>query len=147
MHLSAKVCPSCGEPFPPPQEKNRSLRDDDIMQMSTKQMDVGSWRWWLHTSQTSGKDMLKVTYYPKDISQKSVTEYLPITHEGFAGEKALRMLRVMAANAGVDPFEQTTIDGVARVMTDANPPSWLYYQKDGKFHRVIERFWDARYTE
>ena len=31
VHLSVMICPACGEPFPPAQEKRTSLHQDDIM--------------------------------------------------------------------------------------------------------------------
>lgn len=144
VHAAAKICPSCGFEFPPP-EANKSLvlRNDDIMGLSGKTMHVSEWNWREHTSGASGKTMLAVTYYG-DLSDAPVTEYHCILHQGFAGQKAVRQFTEIAHFACADI--QVKNDGnmlkqLSGIMNRAVKPTTIEYIKDGKFHRVVDRSW------
>jgi DNA repair protein RadD len=148
-HPSAVVCPSCGHPFPLPPAPKLKLRNDDIMGLSGVDMDVTAWKWRKHRSQTSGKEMLSCTYYGA-LSDKPVTEYLPVMHEGYAGDKAGQQLFTMARNSGVvlsswdtPPFVgEDELESWSEIMNNAKPPAIIKYKMDGKFYRVIERKWE-----
>lgn len=142
-HPTVKECPSCGNPFPLPEPKQWKLADIDIMGIEGSDMAVTAWRWRKHTSRTSGKDMLAVTYYGA-LSDPSVTEYLTVGYEGYAGQKAARQLYAMAESAGIRDGGLATdsLDEIAENMNAANPPSLIEYRRDGKFFRVIRRTWD-----
>jgi DNA repair protein RadD len=116
------------------------LHDDDIMGLAPSGMPVTSWRWRKHTSKTSGKDMLEVTYYG-GLYDLGVKEYLTVTHEGYAGEKAVATLGIIASNAGVALKPSMTLDGVAAILSGGKPPSGITYKRDGKYHRIIGRLW------
>lgn len=153
--ISASQC-GCGYRFPPPERAPLALRDVDIMGEEVPEMAVKSWAWSGHTSRTSGKHMLKCTYYG-GLSDAPVTEYHAVTHEGFAGQKALRELWKIAQAAGCsnDPdfvslrFTDTEDDDelcarlktAALILTASNQPKSIGYQKDGKFVRIIGRTW------
>lgn len=143
-HPSVKECPSCGNPFPAPEAKKWKLADVDIMGLEGFEMAVTSWRWRKHTSRTSGKDMLAVTYYG-DLSDPTVTEYLTIGYEGYAGQKAARTLYQIAERSGIKHggLNVRTIDEMAQNMNECAPPASIEYRQDGKFHRVIKRTWNA----
>ncbi len=134
-HISAQFCPACGAPFPAPPPKALVLHDDDIMGMSGHDMQVTGWKWTPHISKASGKEMLKVTYYGS-LSDKPVTEYFPIMHEGYAGQKAVRALAAMGL-----PMTQESVglDEIAIAYTAGLPPREITYKMDGKFHRVLHR--------
>jgi len=87
VHISAMTCPACGAAFPEPVKKALVLRNDDIMGLEGKELEVSAWAWKEHTSKASGKQMLAVTYYG-GLSDAPITEYLPILHEGYAGDRA-----------------------------------------------------------
>lgn len=142
-HPTVKECPSCGNPFPLPEPKQWKLADIDIMGIEGSDMAVTAWRWRKHTSRTSGKDMLAVTYYGA-LSDPSVTEYLTVGYDGYAGQKAARQLYAMAESAGIRDGGLATdsLDEIAENMNEANPPSLIEYRRDGKFFRVIRRKWD-----
>jgi len=141
--ISARVCPACGNPFPVPEEKKLTLRNDDIMGFDGTTMNLSEWKWRKHISRTSGKEMLMVTYYGA-LSDPGVTEYFTITHEGYAGEKARKQLSLVASRANqLSSIKHLScLDEIADVMTKGVMPSSIKYQKDGKFFRVIRREWN-----
>ena len=138
VHISVMVCPACGAPFPPPEDKGFKLRNDDIMGMDGETLEVSEWNWREHTSRTSGKDMLAVTYYGS-MADTPVTEYLAVTHEGYAGEKALSLLTHMAQRSGATLAN--TLQDTAEALNSAIPPAIVEYRKDGKFFKVTKRDW------
>jgi DNA repair protein RadD len=144
IHASVMTCPACGHVFEA-KEKNFSLRNDDIMGIKGQDMPVTSWNWRRHTSKSTGKEMLAVTYYG-NLSDPSVTEYLPVMHEGFAGQKAMRQLVKMERSSGAaitgtiaDP---DFLEEAALEMNAAQHPSVVEFKKDGKFYRVLDRRWN-----
>ncbi|MFO0467516.1 MAG: DEAD/DEAH box helicase family protein, partial [bacterium] len=85
--LSVRKCPVCDYEWQM-QPVKLELRDDDIMGKDGKTMAVKNWSWRKHVSRTSGKEMLAVSYYPADYAAPVVVEYLPVLHDGFAGQKS-----------------------------------------------------------
>lgn len=150
VHPSVRICPACLTPFPEPVKKALSLRSDDIMGIEGVDMPVSSWAWHVHTSRTSGRDMLRVTYYGAGLAGDAITEYLPVCNPGYAGEKAMGLLAWMASKSGAvmpvklhDGDEYEWLKSVADAMDDSRPPSMIEHKRDGKFHRVIRREWNA----
>jgi DNA repair protein RadD len=142
-HISAKTCPACGYVFPLEEDKNDyKLRNDDIMGLDSKQLEVQSWVWRKHTSKASGKEMLAVSYYG-GLSDKSVREYFAITHDGYARQKALESLAEIAQSAKVVPggLNVATIEKMANNLNAARPPSIIEHKRDGKFDKVLRRHW------
>ena len=139
--ISAKECPACGMAFPEPEKAVLKLHNDDIMGISGTEMVVTEWLWRKHTSKTSGKDMLCVSYYG-ELSDPSVTEYLPVTHDGYAGQKAISQLVKMAQSAGATFDGVNLLEDWAKRLNDAHPPIVISYKRDGKYHRVLRRDWN-----
>lgn len=151
----SKVCPQCSEiilaalsicnccgfefpkPEPEPEEKTYRLHDDDIMGFKPVEMKVTKWKWLKHLSRTSGKEMLRVTYYGK-LSDEPITEYLPIMHEGYAGEKARIKLLDMAKKAFVTIkfTAEPDLDNIASIMNCGVPPHSIVHIRQGKWFRV-----------
>jgi DNA repair protein RadD len=142
VHISVMVCPACGHPFPVKEIKKLQLHDDDIMGLDGTDLDVTSWSWRKHLSKQSGKEMLAVTYYGS-LSDPPITEYLPITHEGYAGQMALQKLVDMARNAQIEPggLNAKSLEEMAVNMNKTQPPSHIEFKRDGKFFRVMRRKW------
>lgn len=144
--ISATVCSACGNPFPAPIEKKLKLRQDDIMGLDGKDMPVSSWNWRIHTSRASGKLMLACTYYG-NLSDPPITEYLPILHEGYAGQRSMQQLFNMANSSGASLTGASnmqidnSLDYLSVQMSNSTPPSMIEYKRDGKFYRVIRREW------
>ena len=146
-HLSLRECPACGAQFPEPERKKLTLHDDDIMGLEGQELEVSSWMWRKHVSKASGKQMLACTYYGPGLAGAAVTEYLPILHDGYAGDKAMRQLSTMADAAGAYLGGANGLDTdqgleyMAAQMRSSKPPQRIEYRMDGKFHRVLRRVW------
>ena len=144
--IAVSICPACGHPFPEPERKKLELRDDDIMGLEGKDLEVSSWNWRRHVSRASGKEMLSCTYYGS-LSDKPITEYLPVLHDGYAGQKAMRQLLTIANSSGAHLAEAAHMEGsegleyIAVQMSNSKPPTSIEYRLDGKFYRVLKRSW------
>ena len=85
--------------------------------------------------------MLAVTYYGA-ISDRPITEYLTIYHDGYAGQKARVVLaKIVQQSEAGDVMQSETLDDVAFFLNKANFPALIKFKKDGKFHRVMDRRW------
>jgi DNA repair protein RadD len=142
VHISVMVCPACQHPFPVREAKKLQLHDDDIMGLEGQELEVTSWAWRKHISKQSGKEMLAVTYYGS-LSDAPITEYLPIAHEGYAGQSAVQKLITIAERAQIVPggLNVQTMIEMAQNLNNATPPSMIEYRKDGKFFKVTRRKW------
>lgn len=138
--ISVAVCPACDTAFPAPEPPKMLLRNDDIMGLEGTDMEVTAWTWRKHTSRASGKDMLAVTYYG-GLSDAPITEYLPVLHDGYAANKAMRLLLTMASSGGVSLLNLEGLEAISSTMNTARAPSLIEFKKDGKFYRVIRREW------
>lgn len=145
IHASVMTCPACGHIFEA-KEKDFSLRNDDIMGITGQDMSVRSWNWRKHVSRSTGKEMLSVTYYGA-LSDPPVTEYLPVCHDGYAGQKAMRQLVSMEKSSGAVITGRITddffLEEAAESMNSAKHPASIEYKKDGKFFRVLQRSWNV----
>ena len=144
VNPSARVCPACGAEFPEPEEKALVLRDADIMggpASDVLELEVDAWEWRRHVGRSSGKESLRVRYYAG--LTDSVDEYLTIAHDGYAGDKARRLLARIATDAGLSPGWSLVddLDEVARIMNSAPSPSVVKYTQRGKFAEIITRRW------
>ena len=143
--ISVLVCPACGHPFPSRPMEKLELRHDDIMGADALTLDVTGWTWRKHTSRSSGKVMLACTYYGS-LSDKPITEYLPILHEGYAGQKALHQLSKIADKAEAKLAGVESIEQMADTLTRSAAPGLIKFKQDGKFHRIITRSWNGQAT-
>lgn len=139
--ISIGVCPACGTAFPPPEPKRMSLRHDDIMGLEGTDLIVTDWSWRVHESRASGKEMLAVTYYG-GLSDAPITEYLTVLHDGYAADKAMRLLLTMANSGGVSLVGIEGLEAIAAMMSTAKAPALVEFKKDGKFYRVMRRSWE-----
>lgn len=137
LHASVKICPQCGYTFPAV-ERAYKLSSADILGLDATKMIVRDWQWRAHTSRASGKEMVKVTYYPQDLAGEMVTEYLPITHSGVAGERARRTLVEIASRSGVE-IDSDNTKSIVESLNRGRRPENIEYHRDGKFFRVTSR--------
>jgi hypothetical protein len=84
--------------------------------------------------------MLAVTYYG-GLSEPTVTEYLAVMHEGYAGQKAAMLFVTMAKSAGVDS-KPVGLDEAVSAMRDSKPPRLIEYKREGKFFKILRREWN-----
>jgi len=145
LAAAARVCPDCGYQFEF-QEKEKTpprLHNDDIMGTKPMEMEVTKWRWQHHVSRTSGREMVKVTYYGA-LSDRPVTEYLPVMHPGIAGQKARALIQQIAKESGAHQLQSAPdLHAVCDFLNAARHPEMIHYAMDGKFHRVHHRDWHA----
>jgi DNA repair protein RadD len=135
-----KVCPSCNHAFMPPEKEPLALRNDDIMGIEPIEMNVKLWSWRTHTSRTSGKEMLKVTYYG-ELSDPPITEYFPVLHEEFAGNNARQKVATIAVKAGTDYRLLTDLAASVANLQQGTPPASIKYRREGKYFKVERRIW------
>ena len=85
--------------------------------------------------------MLSLTYYG-GLSDLPVTEYLAVTHDGYAGEKSRRLLSDIAYKAGVVVgYVSSDLHEIAQRLTDGRPPVHIEFKREGKFFTVLKRTW------
>jgi DNA repair protein RadD len=83
--------------------------------------------------------MLALTYYGA-LSDTPVTEYLTVMHDGYAGEKARRLLAVLADQSGATlDYSIADIQQHANVLNLAKAPAAIEYKSEGKFFTVMKR--------
>jgi len=141
-HLSVRVCLACGTPFPEPVRPALKLSNLDIMGVEGTDLDVTAWTWRKHLSRASGKEMLSLTYYG-GLSDPPVTEYLAVTHDGYAGEKSRRLLSDIAYKAQVAlDYRATDLHDMAQQLTEGQPPSQIEFKREGKFFTILKRSWN-----
>lgn len=133
VHASVKTCPACGTPFPVIEKAPLQLRDDDIMGIHGDDMKVTGWVWAKHIGRDSGKEMIKITYYGA-LSDKPITEYLCVTHDGWAGDRARKLLVTLAKHN-----YDSDIDTVCERMNMMPSPKSIEYRLEGKFYKVLSR--------
>lgn len=143
VHISCKQCPECGHMFEMEEESQTyQLHEDDVMGIDFVDMEVSDWEWSEHTSKQSGKEMLKVRYYPENPLQSPITEYLCVTHSGYAGRMAVQTLRRIMDGCGLrDKSGDFSIVEAAEMLNNQPAPSTVSYKRDGKFFRVASRYW------
>jgi len=141
VHASVKTCPDCGHVFDVEQDEKRyKLHHDDIMGDKPLEMDVTEWAWRVHTSQRSGKTMIRVDYYHG--LTHAVNEYLTVEHEGFAGQKAVQKLADIATGCDAKLSDCESLGDICQLMKSKRPPTVIKYRKEGKFYEVMKREWN-----
>jgi DNA repair protein RadD len=141
-HLSVRICPACGAEFPEPVKAALKLSNLDIMGVEGVDMDVTAWTWRKHLSRASGKEMLSLTYYG-GLSDPPVTEYLAVTHDGYAGEKSRRLLAEIAHKADVAlDYAASDLHEMAQQLTEGQPPTAIEFKREGKFFTILKRTWN-----
>lgn len=144
-------CPECGYEFPkkPREQKEKTweLGDDDIMGIGCKARELRGWVWRKHVSKTTGKEMVKITYYGANLSDPTVTEYLPILHDGYAKRKAWDLLTRMAENSLAHLGACKDLGDLCDTMNKSVAPARIEFVKNGKFFEVKRRVWDAGMEE
>jgi DNA repair protein RadD len=111
-------------------------------------MEVSLWEWREHISRASGKKMLRVDYYGA-LSDPPISEYLTITHEGWAGAKAVSLLADIASKSKAVIFREiynaiisNDLHPIVDLINQATPPKLIEYKKNGKYNQIIKREWN-----
>lgn len=140
VHASLMKCPECGHLFPK-QEKPFKLSTADIMGIEAQAMNVTDWKWSKHTSQRSGKEMIKVKYYGS-LADPVITEYHCVAHGGMTQTKALLTVKRIVDKSGLDEaMAPTGLSELTAWLNKGEPPTEIRYHKRGKFHEIEDRIW------
>jgi hypothetical protein len=105
---------------------------------------VSSWRWQIRTSTKTGKQQIALTYYGKALSDRPVTEYLCVYHDGYAGQKAWTTVASIVQRCGQLPsglLADGDVPALVEAMNAARHPTWIQYERDGNFDRITKRHW------
>ena len=137
--ISTTACPSCGAVFEQKEKPPLELRNVDIMGLDAMEMTVVDWHWQKHISRTSGNHMLSVRYYSDRLDVQPITEYFPVLHDGYAGQKARAMIVFIAQQADAALDDDLIMQ--AGKLNKAIPPATIKYRREGKYHRVVDRTW------
>lgn len=148
VHAATRNCPVCGFEFEVEKaHHNLKLKDDDIMGLRPMEMLVDSWAWSPHIAKTTGIEMLKVRYYSDNLSSAPITEYFPINHPGYAGQKAIREVEhIMSQSRATDhagtfigTANREVLNAYIRLLNIIRVPKKITYAKNGKFFKVLSR--------
>jgi hypothetical protein len=87
--------------------------------------------------------MIAVDYYGA-LSDPVVTDYYPLSHEGYAGTAAARRLAGIASLAGAtDAMQHDDMGDICAAMQRGRKPVYVQYRKDGKFYRILSLEFDV----
>jgi hypothetical protein len=71
-----------------------------------------------------------------------VTEYLAVTHDGYAGEKSRRLLAEIAHKAGIAlDYGAVDLHEMSMALNAGKPPAAIEFKREGKFFTVLQRTW------
>lgn len=142
VHASVMTCPACGYEWPKKEKESYRLRDDDIMGIHGKTMNITQWKWSVHVGAKSEKEMLMCTYYGA-LSDPIIREYFCIFHAAGVSQRAMARLKRIADHCRVSLMQPTT-EALCDALTAAEAPYAIEYKKDGKFFQVMDRFWPVQ---
>lgn len=150
---STRTCPECGHEweFKPPTPRELALHQAiDIMgERKVRGMEVTAWDCVVYKGKTSGKYLLKVSYYgAKGWGSRPVVEYLTIAHTGFVQMKAVKRLSEILKAAGtkvtVDHLNGRSLETISKFLSKLPPPSFIIIGKEGKYDRVVYNEWTQK---
>lgn len=156
--MNTKVCPVCYHEFPveEPKEKEYKLSKASINGESRVIM-VNRWLW-TRMSSKAGNEMFQVRYYPQNILEDPVCEYLVTEGSEYAVRKAEAKANayLMAASRGMIK-EVDTHSPTMSVLANGcdNPPVAVLVHRDGKYDSVdmvafdfgdCIRWWDGKHN-
>lgn len=149
--IGVMMCPACGYQFSAKAKDDAPIKPEldevDIIHGinpdDIQTLDVTEWTWKRVTSR-SGRDMLTITYYGC-LSDRPVTEYLTVLHDGYAGRKAWEKVAAMGNRVAEHLPPGLLVDGdldaVAEAFNKAPHPSEIQFTTEGKFHTITRKKW------
>ena len=144
--MNYRVCPVCMYEYPKAEEKARKyiLSMLDINGEKHSEIEISTWRWTVGESR-AGNRMVTVRYYPKNLGDSPVNEFLMLWHENdnIKG-RAYNRLNYLARHAGVELWaEFEDIDSLCREMNyRGKAPKKVVYHKENRYPKVDFCFWE-----
>lgn len=139
-HAAARVCPECGEEFPPSEnskiEQEHSKKAILSNQIEPEIAAVGSWE--LSPHNKPGKPTsLKVDYYATgNLPLRIVSEWVCLEHGGFARQKAQQW---WSTHTGEFPVPESVDEAIERAH-ELSAPAQIEVVKEGKYFRIGRRY-------
>lgn len=125
-----RICPSCGEEFPPPERVVHAVPDaKPILSVEPEWLPVSAVTYKRHTKQ-GGTDSMKVTY---QVGLGFHSEWVCLGHTGFARSKAETWWR--RRDAGPIPRGVTEALEVAEYVLAR--PTHIRVKKEGQYDRIV----------
>lgn len=150
--MQYKTCPVCLYEYPRTQEAERKYQLSmlDINGGSKHyEMEVKSWLWTKSQSR-AGNEMIQVRYYPKDLKDNPVNEFLLLWHENqYVKAKAIRRLKYLAEHAGIELWATFVLaeDLCKELNYKGKAPTSLIYHNENKYPKVDICFWSEKENE
>lgn len=138
MHISAKLCPDCGEIMPTHSiEDKLTSKASNAALLSTQikptELTVKSWELYAHEKAGSAVS-LRVAYRTGVTVQ---SEWCCFQHQGFARDKAVRW---WAAHGGQIPPPATVSEAIAR-KAELTMPRAIVTRPSGKYTEIVGKVW------
>lgn len=139
-HASARVCPECGEEFPPSEhsqiEQQHSEQALLSNQIEPELAAIGRWDFSTHTKPGKPRS-LKVDYFADgNLPFRLVSEWVCFEHEGFAHSKAIAW---WFHHNGESPCPKTVSEAIER-KDELTAPEQIEVVKEGKYYKVGKRY-------
>ena len=140
--VTARACPACGHEFTSAEKARESLflRNDDILGIDPIEMRVTGWSWNKHIAKSSGKEMLRVTYFG-NLSDQPIKEHFAVANDGYAGIKSRGVVAGIAQESGVGAAHLSDLEAAVRVLNRGAPPQVIRHIRKGGFPSVVARIW------
>ena len=140
--VTARSCPACGHEFTSAEKAREPLflRNDDILGIDPIEMRVTGWSWNKHIAKSSGKEMLRVTYFG-NLSDQPIKEHFAVAHDGYAGIKSRGIVAGIAQESGVGAAHLSDLEAAVRVLNRGAPPQVIRHIRKGGFPSVVARIW------
>ena len=148
--LGTRVCPCCGHVFPFSESetgKDFVLNETEDIMGSPVRMEVRGWKWRVVSSKKTGISMIRVDFYSRNFMEPSVPLFLCLLHDGYAGEKSLRMLEQLV-EIDIEPTDEADLRAIVDTVNSRDigaaypPPLWIEYKRNGRYNNVIRWGWE-----
>lgn len=137
VHASLKYCPHCAFEFPPTPDVEAALGELKKVEFNqvaeAVEYEVSSVGYSIHTSRSTGKNLIKVHYGCGYYAQFDEYVCLPDFYNGFAVERAKEWWQARSD----EPFPET-VEEFMFLSDSLSQPAAISVVKDGRFNRVTD---------
>lgn len=141
--VTAQVCKVCGHIFPI-EEKKWSLDDSAAIESRDRKNQgprvsrIGAWRWDICGGK--GGAMLRCRYMRRSNEDRTIVEFFPIWHQGYAGTLALKRYFALCGELGYEGSD--TAEGLVHDLNMYQAPKAVIYRINDKgYADVVARSW------
>lgn len=141
VHISKKVCPSCGYEWPKEVKLNLEATQAAILksQKEVKSQDINVTEVYFHKhKKTGGIPSLRVTY--RHGFFQTFSEWVTFEHAGKPRRMAEKWWKIMTVNSSPVPG---TVDEALQRLNEIHRPVRIRVDLTGRFPRIIAHFWST----